>query len=107
MNHYDNNKAALCHRFPAFRPGLDALDPESLGVARAADGGLCFARRNADGKWVAITDPQAPLQAAEAGVARMEARLLKGLGPAVVVGLNPGHALDAVHAHFKSRLKFN
>lgn len=107
MEPYDSNKAELCRRFPAFKAGLDALDPESLGVARAADGGLCFARRKAGGAWEAVTDPKAPLQAAAAGVARMEPRLLKGLGPAVVVGLRPGHVLDSVYAHFKSRLKFN
>ncbi len=103
-NHYPTNLSLLQSRFPRLAAMLAGLDPETVGVADAQDGGICYAMRNASGQWGPISSPTNPIELATKSIRLMENRLFGGLCPAVVVGLAPGYVLDTVFRHFESRL---
>ncbi len=86
---------------------IKSIPSESIGIAKAQDGGNCYAVQNAQKIWQPITEPNNPLETAKLAIMNSEQRLTVGYSPAVLIGLNVGYELDMIVAHFNSRLKYN
>lgn len=103
----EKNLSIISLRFPFLAEKVKALDASKVGIAKAADGGVCYAVMNEQNEWIPVSDYQNPVKAAQLSLDKMQHRLSGGLCPAVIVGLYPGYILESVFRHFQSRLNYN
>ena len=97
------NLEILDKRFPSLAQKILQVNSVDIEVTNAQDNGHCYAIRTETGQWAPITNPINPIEKATEAIKSMEARLLNGMSPAVIVGLAPGYELEIVHNHFKSQ----
>ena len=95
------NLEILDKRFPSLAQKILQISSIDIEVTNAQDNGHCYAIRIETGQWAPITNPINPIEQATKAIQSMEARLLNGMSPALIVGLSPGYELEIVYKHFK------
>ncbi len=102
MNIFQHNLELLTQRHPELGRYLAAIAAkEKVASVRTDDGAHCYVRALPEGKWQPLTPIEEPLRKSQLALDAMEARLERGLAPAVIAGLNAGLELDAIFTSFR------
>ena len=91
----------FAERFPSLTSRLKEVPDGLIQSASTEDGSYCYVKQLENGQWQTLSLTERPLDAASKAISSAEARLTAGLGPVVVVGLNPGYVLDIIYQHFE------
>lgn len=106
-NIFSKNIQVLKSRFPALADKALRIPFSDVATVATEDGGICYAAKTSDGKWVPISPHENPIAKSKQALELMEKRIINGFSPAVIVGLYPGYVLDTIFRHFESRLSRN
>lgn len=98
---FSKNSQIFTERFPSLRLRLKEIPNGLIQSAATEDGSYCYVKQLENGQWQTLSLTERPLEAAAKAISSIEARLTAGLGPVIVVGLNPGYVLDIIYQHFE------
>ena len=92
------NLELLSKKSPVLGQRICEVSTTSIQIAGTEDGGVCFVKKQADNSFLPLTSAT-PIIDAQSAINQIEDRIVKGLAPIVVIGLNPGYVLDIIFKH--------